>query len=219
MTSAEGRIRVLVVDDEPMVRTGLAAILETAADIEVVGSVEDGDEVLPLVSRQPVDVVLLDVRMKRQDGIATTGQLRGLADPPGILVLTTWDTDDMMFRAIEAGANGFLLKTAAPQDILDGVRRVRAGSGVVSPAKVPALFARAAHGAPVAVPDAWRRLSERERQVALALCGPQTLAEVAATMFLSVSTVRTHQESINRKLGISSRQELATIVARSGLHA
>lgn len=125
----------------------------------------------------------------------------------------------MMFRAIEAGANGFLLKTAAPQDILDGVRRVANGSGVVSPDKVPALFARAASGAPVPAPDAWRRLSQREQQVALALCGPQTLSEVATAMFLSLSTVKTHQESINRKLGISSRQELAMIVARAGLRA
>lgn len=219
MSTPHHPIRVLIVDDEPMVRSGLAAILDTADDIAVVGSAEDGDEVLARIALEPVDVVLLDVRMKRQDGIATTKQLRGLADPPGILVLTTWDTDDMMFRAIEAGANGFLLKTAAPQDILDGVRRVAAGSGVVSPDKVPALFARAVNGAPAATPDVWGRLSEREKQMALALCGPQTLADVAAAMFLSLSTVKTHQESINRKLGISSRQELAMIVARADLRS
>ena len=210
-------IRVLIVDDEPMVRSGLEAILTTAADIEVVASAEDGDEVLPLLATQPVDVVLLDVRMKRQDGITTTAQLRELADPPAVLVLTTWDTDDMMFRSIEAGAHGFLLKSAAPQDILDGVRRVAGGAGVVSPDKVPALFARASTGTTIEPPQAWRRLSQREQQVAIALCGPQTLAEVASAMFLSLSTVKTHQESINRKLGISSRQELATIVARAGL--
>lgn len=213
-------IRVLLVDDEPMVRSGLAAIIGTTEDIVVVGEAADGDEALARIETDAPDVVLLDIRMPGEDGVSVTRRIVTLDDPPAVLILTTWDSDAITLQAIGAGAAGFLLKTDAGLDILQGIRAVAAGRGALSQSPVQAVLSAAARSDTIArseARDAVRTLSPREREAIVALSGPGNLDEVAARMFVAKSTLKSHMESAQRKLGVSSRHELAVIAARAGL--
>lgn len=213
-------IRVLLVDDEPMVRSGLAAIIGTTDDIVVVGEAADGEEALALIEADAPDVVLLDIRMPGEDGVAVTRRIVTLDEPPAVLILTTWDSDAVTLQAIGAGAAGFLLKTDAGLDILEGIRAVAAGRGALSQSPVQAVLSAAARSDTMArsqARDAVRTLSPREREAIVALSGPGNLDEVAARMFVAKSTLKSHMESAQRKLGVSSRHELAVIAARAGL--
>ena len=213
-------IRALLVDDEPMVRSGLAAIIGTTDDIVVVGEAADGEEALALIEADAPDVVLLDIRMPGEDGVAVTRRIVTLDEPPAVLILTTWDSDAVTLQAIGAGAAGFLLKTDAGLDILEGIRAVAAGRGALSQSPVQAVLSAAARSDTMArsqARDAVRTLSPREREAIVALSGPGNLDEVAARMFVAKSTLKSHMESAQRKLGVSSRHELAVIAARAGL--
>lgn len=214
-------IRVLIVDDEPMVRAGLTTIVDTAVDMQVVGQLADGSQVLAAVEQTRPDVVLLDIRMPRQDGLVTTRQLREeLGSSPAILILTTWDADEVALRAVRAGANGFLLKTDGGLDILRGIRAVATGAGALADSKVPAVLAAAARSESEERAEARRAvaaLSPRERETIIALSGPGNLEEVASTLFVAKSTLKTHMESAQHKLGVTSRHELAVIAAKAGL--
>ncbi|PWJ26921.1 LuxR family two component transcriptional regulator [Branchiibius hedensis] len=213
-------IRVLLVDDEPMVRSGLAAIIGTTDDIVVVGEAADGEEALARIEADAPDVVLLDIRMPGEDGVAVTRRIVTLDEPPAVLILTTWDSDAVTLQAIGAGAAGFLLKTDAGLDILEGIRAVAAGRGALSQSPVQAVLSAAARSDTMArsqARDAVRTLSPREREAIVALSGPGNLDEVAARMFVAKSTLKSHMESAQRKLGVSSRHELAVIAARAGL--
>lgn len=211
-------IRVLLVDDDPLVLSGLSMLLEIADDIEVVATATDGDEVLAAIHAHRPEVVLLDLRMKRQDGLTTTAEIQRLPNPPRVLVLTTWETDDVVGRAITAGAAGFLLKTAPPQDILDGVRRVAAGHGVLAAEKLGYVLDQftAGSGDRSAAIQALSALTGRELEVATAVARDLSNAQIARMLHLSETTVKTHLGSIQRKLGVPSRVGIAVTVARAG---
>lgn len=212
-------IRVLIVDDDPLVVAGLELIIGSAPDIDVVGTASDGDEVIDAIHRHHPDVVLLDVRMKRQDGLVTTAAVNRLPNPPRIIVLTTWDTDDIVRRAIAGGAAGFLLKTTDPLEIQQAVRRVNSGHGVLAPDKVPYVFdvlkqSRSDREAAVA---ALATLSEREREVAIEVARGLSNAEIGRNLYLGEATVKTHLANAQRKLGVGGRVGVAVIVTKAGL--
>ncbi len=212
-------IRVLLVDDDPLVVSGLSMILDLVDDVEVVAIASDGDEVVPAIHAHHPDVVLLDLRMKRQDGLTTTAQVQRLPQPPRVLVLTTWETDDVVQRAITAGAAGFLLKTSPPQEILDGIRRVAGGHGVLAPDKVGYVLdlVNSGAGGRSTAAQALADLTERELEVATAVARDLSNAQIARALHLSETTVKTHLGSIQRKLGVPSRVGIAVTVARAGL--
>lgn len=213
--------RVLLVDDEVLVCAALEMMFEAADDIEVVGSVHDGDQVVEAIHRHRPDIVLMDVRMARVGGIETTAALAALASPPKVIMLTTFDHDDVMLRAVHAGAAGFLLKTASPRDIIQHVRDVASGEGALSARSArqlvehlqsdPARDQRLAAEALVAT------LTERERDVVRCVARQLTTAQVAAELFLGEATVKSHLSSAQDKLGAQNRVGIGIIADRAGL--
>ena len=213
--------RVLLVDDDAMVRTGLRLILQSADDIEVVAEASDGDEVVPAVHAHHPDVVLMDLRMARMDGVAATQEVRALPEPPQVVVLTSWDVDDAVLRSLVAGAAGFLLKSAGPTDIVGAVRAVAAGDAVLSPQSTRRVLDHIAQDSC----DAERRraeeltvlLSDRERDVTVAVGNGLGNAEIARRLYVSEATVKTHLAAAQAKLGARNRVEVAVLAERAGL--
>ncbi|MFE6477104.1 response regulator [Streptomyces rochei] len=214
-------IRLLLVDDDPLVRAGLSFMLGGADDVEIVGEAADGDEVAGLVDRTRPDVVLMDIRMPGVDGLTATERLRGRRDAPQVIVLTTFHADEQVLRALRAGAAGFVLKDTPPVEILDAVRRVAAGDPVLSPAVTRRLMEHAAGGAAdVRRTRARARietLNEREREVAVAVGRGLANAAIAAELFMSVATVKTHVSRILAKLGLGNRVQIALLAYDAGL--
>ncbi len=206
-------IRVLVVDDESLVRSGLTLMLCGAGDVEVVGEEADGTGVVTAVDRLDPDVVLMDLRMPGLDGIAATRALstRDRARP-AVVVLTTFDTDEQVLGALRAGAAGYLLKHTPPGEIVDAVRRAAAGEPVLSPGVTRSVIALAAARNP-AGPARTRlaRLTERERDVAHAVAEGLSNAEIAARLYLSVGSVKTHLSAALTKLDLTNRVQLAIL--------
>ena len=214
-------IRVLLVDDDPLVRSGLRLMLEASADLLVVGDVGSGEESVPAVLAHRPDVVLMDYRMGALDGIAAMAELRRLDRPPRVVLLTTFDLDDLPVQAVRAGADGFLLKTASPDQIAQAVRAAAAGHAPMSPAAARHVLAHvrgdaADHRRAEAVQRV-EVLSDREREVCVLMAGGATTASAAAALYLSESTVKTHLRSAEAKLGVGSRAELAILVDRAGM--
>jgi DNA-binding NarL/FixJ family response regulator len=216
-----GAIRVLVADDDPLVRAGLVMILDTSSDITFVGEAADGTEVAGAVDAHHPDVVLMDIRMPKLDGLAATELLRARPDPPEVIVLTTFHADEYVLRALRAGASGFLLKDTRPTDILDAIHRVAAGEPILSPAVTRRLIAHlGTTGA-----DARHRhartllagLSERERDVARAVGRGRSNAEISRDLFMSVATVKAHVSSILTKLDLNNRTQIALLAHDAGL--
>jgi DNA-binding NarL/FixJ family response regulator len=209
-------VRVLIVDDDPLLRAGLTMMLGGDDDIAVVAQAEDGSQVAALVDEHRPDVVLMDIRMPRMDGLAATEQLRKRPKPPEIIVLTTFDADEHVLRALRAGAAGFLLKDTPPAEIVTAVRRVSTGQPVLSPAVMRRLIARVAGSeGDTRRRDARKRFEElngRERDVALAVGEGKSNAEISATLYLSVPTVKTHISRILAKLGFTNRVQIALLV-------
>lgn len=214
-------IRVLVVDDDPLVRSGLRLMLEASEDLLVVADVGSGEEAVPAVQAHAPDVVLLDYRMGELDGIGTTREIRRLVRAPRVVLLTTFDLDDLPVRAVRAGADGFLLKTAGPDEITRAVREAAAGHAPMSPESAGHVIAHVRDD-----PTGRRRaeaarlvatLSDRERDVCVLLGGGATTAAAAARLHLSESTVKSHLRGAEAKLGVGSRAELAVLVDRAGL--
>jgi DNA-binding NarL/FixJ family response regulator len=209
-----GLIRVVVVDDDPQVRAGLRTVLGGAADLLVIGEAGDGQEAVDLVARDLPDVVLMDIRMPRMDGLRATVRLRERGTSPRILVLTTFDTDDLVLAALRAGANGFLLKDTVPEDVVTAVRRVAAGEPTLSPSVTSRVIAAAIR------PSARQRtartllsgLTGRERDVAMALSDGMTNQEIARTLHMGLATVKTHVGSVFVKLGVTNRVQVARYV-------
>jgi DNA-binding NarL/FixJ family response regulator len=213
-------VRVLIVDDDALVRAGLTMILSGAEDVCVVGEAADGAEVPAAVAANKPDVVLMDIRMPRVDGLAATEALRGRPDPPEVIVLTTFDADEYVLRALRAGASGFLLKDTPPVEILHAVRRVAQGEATLSPTVTRRLIAHVA--APTQPSRRHARatldtLTDRERDVALALGQGKSNAEISADLFMSVATVKAHVSRLLVKLSLNNRVQVALLVHDAGL--
>jgi DNA-binding NarL/FixJ family response regulator len=211
--SAGGVIRVLVVDDQALVRSGLAAILDAQDDIEVVGEAEDGDVAIEQAAALAPDVVVMDIRMPRLDGIEATRQIEGSR----VLILTTFDLDEYVYGALKAGAAGFVLKDAPPQQLADAVRAVSRGDQLFAPQVtrrlVESYVARPA-------PREQQQLDEltpREREVVLLVAQGLSNLEIGERLFLSEATVKTHLTSVLRKLGLRDRTQLVVLAYERGL--
>ena len=215
-----GPIRVLLVDDDALVRSGLRMMLAGAAQVAVVGEAEDGRGVLPAVDRHHPDVVLMDIRMPRLDGIAATRLLRAQPRPPAVIVLTTFDADELVVRALQAGAAGFLLKDAAPADIVRAIESVHAGDGTLSPAIARRLIALVAgdHGEATRREQARQRLASltpREYEVATAVGQGLSNAGIAGRLHMSTATVKAHVSRLLVKLDVDNRVQIALLVQRA----
>ncbi len=212
-------IRVLLVDDDALVRAGLSMMLNGAGGLVIVGEAGDGDQVPAAVAEHRPDVVLMDLRMPRVDGITATRRLRGASRPPEVIVLTTFDADENVLGALRAGASGYLLKDAPPTEIAEAIRRVAAGDPILSPAVTRRLMVRA-----VAQEDARARagrqlagLSPRERDVVRAIADGQSNAEIAASLLMGVPTVKAHVTHILTKAGLANRTQIALLAHDAGL--
>ncbi|GHG88016.1 response regulator transcription factor [Streptomyces lanatus] len=214
-------IRLLLVDDDPLVRAGLSFMLGGADDIEIVGEGADGAEVEALVDRTRPDVVLMDIRMPSVDGLTATERLRGRKDAPQVVLLTTFHADDQVLRALRAGAAGFVLKDTPPAEIVDAVRRVAAGDPVLSPTVTRQLMAHAAGAAADTRRTRARArlttLNDREREVAVAVGRGLSNAEIAGELFMSVATVKTHVSRVLAKLDLNNRVQIALLAYDAGL--
>ncbi|OWA00520.1 DNA-binding response regulator [Streptomyces sp. CS113] len=216
-------VRVLLVDDEPLVRAGLRAVLEAQPDIEVVGEAADGAAVIPLVRQTRPDVVAMDVRMPLLDGIeATRALLRTVADPPKILVVTTFENDEYVYEALRAGADGFLLKRARPAEIVHAVRLIAEGESLLFPSSVRQLAAAYGDGggnraARAALDRA--RLTEREGEVLRLMARGLSNAEIAARLVVGTETVKSHVSAVLAKLGARDRTQAVITAYESGFVA
>jgi DNA-binding NarL/FixJ family response regulator len=215
MADVNATIRVLIVDDDPLVRAGLAMIIGGLPDLTVVGEAADGTDVAATVDACAPHVVLMDIRMPTLDGLAATELLRARPDPPEVIVLTTFDADEYVLRALRAGASGFLLKHTPPAEILRAIARVSAGEPILSPTVTRQLIAHiGGTGA-----DARRRharnllgqLSEREREVAIAVGRGRSNAEISGELFMSVATVKAHVSRMLTKLNLNNRTQIALL--------
>jgi DNA-binding NarL/FixJ family response regulator len=210
-------IRVLLVDDDALVRSGLQMMLAGAEHIQVVGEAEDGDAVLGAVDLHRPDVVLMDIRMPRVDGVAATRLLRTQPDPPAVLVLTTFDADELVVRALQAGAGGFLLKDTPPAEIVRAIELLHAGDSMLSPTVTRRLIALVAGDSDAGARQESARermalLSEREREVALAVGQGLANADIATELHMSVATVKAHVSRLLAKLEVDNRVQIALLV-------
>ena len=218
---AAGPIRVMVVDDDPIVRMGMRNMLSAAPDFEVVAEASDGDEVIGGIQAHRPDVILLDVRMARVGGIETIAAVKARLEAPKVLMFTVFDTDDVARRAVAAGADGFLLKTASPEEIYGGIRNVAMGLGAVSPKTAAQLFAHVRED-PVAQHRAeaarlMATLTPRERAIVTGLARGLSNADLARELYVSETTVKSHLQSAFAKLGVDNRVQAGVIADRAQL--
>jgi DNA-binding NarL/FixJ family response regulator len=216
-TAAGAPIRVLIVDDDALVRAGLTLMLGGAPGIDVVGEAADGSEVLAALDRHRADVILMDLRMPKLDGIAAMELVRAQPQPPAVLVLTTFDTDDQVLRALRRGAAGFLVKDTPPADIVRAIELVAAGESMLSPAVTRRLIDRLAddrdadarHNEAAAM---LAELSVRDREIAAAIAQGKSNAAIAAELHLSVATIKSHVSAMLAKLQLDNRVQIALLV-------
>jgi DNA-binding NarL/FixJ family response regulator len=216
-------VRVLLVDDDPLVRTGLRLMLGGTTDLTVIGEVGDGADVADVVARLTPDVVLMDIRMPVLDGIDATRAITARGEPtPAVIVLTTFDTDSNLLAALRAGAAGFLLKHTPPEQIVDAVRRAAAGEPVLSPSVTRRLIDHVAGAGQIppgrehVAREKLAQLSDREREVAVAVANGWSNAEIAQRLFMSVGTVKAHVSSALTKLDLTNRIQLALLAHDAG---
>jgi DNA-binding NarL/FixJ family response regulator len=210
------KVKVLLVDDDALVRAGLRLILSSAADIEVVAETDDGSRAVAAVREHGPDVVLMDIRMADMDGITATAALRGLEAPPHVIILSTFQADEQVINALRAGASGFLVKDTPPTDIISAVRRVATGDAILSPSVTRTLLAHFNDGAAVdrhrSANERLAALTAREREVALAIGAGASNSEVAASLFMSEATVKSHVSRLFAKLDVNNRVQVAILV-------
>jgi len=219
-------IRVMIVDDQALVRAGFTMLVRSQPDLAVVAECVDGVDCLETLKRLDasengagaVDVILMDVRMPRLDGIETTRAVVGRRDQTKVLVLTTFDLDEYAFTALRAGASGFLLKDAPPEDLLAAIRTVHAGDAVIAPSTTRRLVETYVRGvaAPQALVDRTAALTEREREVWVAIAQGLTNSEIAEALFVSETTVKTHVGHILAKTGVRDRVALVVLAYQTG---
>jgi DNA-binding NarL/FixJ family response regulator len=213
-------IRVVLVDDEQLVRSGLRMILESAGDLEVAVEAADGGEAVEQVRRRRPDAVLMDIRMPVMDGLAATRELAALPDPPKVIMLTTFELDEYVHTALEHGAVGFLLKDTPPRDLIQAVRTVADGNAMLAPTVTRRLIAEfAARGGTRALAARGRleALTGRELEVVVALAQGMSNAEIGRRLFMSEATVKAHVSSILAKLGMTNRVQAAILAHDAGL--
>jgi DNA-binding NarL/FixJ family response regulator len=213
-------IRLLLVDDQPLVRAGLRMVFEPESDIEIVGEAADGDEAVGRVRELGPDVALMDVRMPRRDGIQATRAILGGAfpEPPRVLVLTTFDDDEYVYEALRAGASGFLLKDAPPEALVAAVRGVVAGDALLAPAVTRRLVEGFAHRRPpAATPPGLAELTEREREVFRLVARGLSNAEIAERLYVGESTVKTHVGHVLSKLELRDRVQAVVLAYEAGV--
>ncbi|WP_028810305.1 response regulator [Streptomyces flavidovirens] len=216
-------IRVMLVDDQVLLRTGFRMVLAAQPDMEVVAEAGDGAEAIEVLRSTAVDVVLMDVRMPRLDGVEATRRICADPDAPKVLILTTFDLDEYAFSGLKAGASGFMLKDVPPGELLAAIRSVHSGDAVVAPSTTRRLLDRFSSMLPStdkgtrAVDSALARLTEREREVMLLVAQGLSNGEIAARLVLSEATVKTHVGRILTKLGLRDRVQVVVLAYESGL--
>ena len=219
--SSPDAIRVLVVDDDPLVRSALSLMLGGQADLEVIGEAGDGRQGVALARSLRPDVILMDIRMPVLNGLEATRELHAGPEPPRIIMLTTFDADEHVFGALEAGADGFLLKDTPPAEIVAAIRRVAAGEPMLSPSVTRTLIQRVrADGAGHRSAQAEGRLAmltPREREVALAVARGLSNTEIGGELYLSLPTVKAHVSRLYDKLDVTNRVQIAILVHDAGL--
>ena len=216
-------IGVLVADDQALVRAGFRVLIDSAPDLEVVAEAADGAEAVLAVQRMHPDVVLMDVRMPVMDGLEATRRILGSPDGQGahVLILTTFDLDEYVYEALRAGASGFLLKDAPPEELLNAIRVVASGDALLAPSVTRRLIAEfaARPDAPRAHSGALDALTEREREVLASVAKGRSNAELSAELHMSVATAKTHVSRLLAKLGARDRAQLVVIAYETGLVA
>jgi len=214
------QIRVLIVDDDALVRAGLGMLFAGVDDIAVVGEAASGGQVEDAVAEHQPDVVLMDIRMPGMDGLAATEIVRARDRSPEVIVLTTFDTDDHVLRALRAGASGFLLKDTAPADIVRAIRAVAAGEPILSPTVTRQLIGHIAGTDGGArrrqAREQLDRLTEREREVAVAIGRGKSNAEIGRDLYMSIATVKAHVSRLLEKLKFNNRVQIALLVHDAG---
>jgi DNA-binding NarL/FixJ family response regulator len=213
-TTASGPVRVVIIDDDALVRAALAMILRDDATIELAGEADDGESGLELVARVAPDVVLMDIRMPRLDGLEALARLMGRSTPPKVIVLTTFDADDYVLRALRGGASGFLLKHTPPAQIVEAVHKVAAGDHTLSPSVTAQLIARLGDDEPdtqrvIRARSLAETLTDREREVAIAVGEGKVNAQIAEELYLSMATIKAHVSRIMVKLEATNRVQIA----------
>jgi DNA-binding NarL/FixJ family response regulator len=214
--SAPPSIGVLIVDDDALVRAGLSMMLAGADDIRILAEVADGAEVVGAVNDHRPDVVLMDIRMPRMDGLTATERLRARREPPEIIILTTFDTDEHVVRAMRAGASGFLLKHTPPAEIVRAIRMVAAGEPMLSPSVLRQVMSQVARAGDVPrrikAKQALDRLTDNERAVARLIGQGRTNNEISQELLVSVATVKAYVSRVLTKLELTNRVQVALLV-------
>jgi DNA-binding NarL/FixJ family response regulator len=212
-------IRIVLVDDQELVRTGFKMVLDAQPDMEVVAEAADGAEAIDRASRYQADVMIMDARMPRMDGVEATRQIRLAGDRPRVLMLTTFDLDEYAFAALKAGASGFLLKDVPPDELLFAIRAVHSGDAVVAPSTTRRLIDQFAPMLPTGQqePAQLAELTEREREVLVLLSQGLSNCEIAERLFVSEATVKTHVGRVLAKLGLRDRVQAVVFAYEHGL--
>jgi DNA-binding NarL/FixJ family response regulator len=211
-------IRVVVADDQALVRAGFRMILEASGDMTVVGEAADGAEAVALVQAESPDIVLMDIRMPGLDGLEATRRLQGLPSPPPVLILTTFDTDEYVYGALKAGAAGFLLKTAPPDRLVEAIRIVISGEALLAPTVTRRLIeAYVKKPLPGSLPAVLDRLTDREREVLVLIARGLSNTEIATDLFVSEATVKTHVNRLLAKLEVRDRVQAVVLAYQTGL--
>jgi DNA-binding NarL/FixJ family response regulator len=217
-------IRMVLVDDQPIIRAGMRMLCESSDDLEVIGEADDGQKALHTIDQRPPDVVVMDLRMPGMDGVTATERITGTHPGVKVLVLTTFDDDDHLYAALHAGASGFMAKDASPEDVLAGIRAVAKGDGAYSPDVLRRIVRRAldtskspaGHAADLAS-QTLARLTEREREVLTELATGASNQQIAARLHIGMTTVKSHITALTRKTEQANRVQLAVLAMQAGL--